>query len=78
MPTSTSVNDPQIQLQGNIAVRAGAFFEARDRVHRALTAYLRGTLPPHDRRNAEVRDRRRFMFRGGCRCTDGIGSEASV
>ena len=60
------------------AQRAGAFYESRDRVHRALAAFLRCTLPPLDRRNAEVRDRRRFTFRGGCRCTDGLGPEALV
>jgi hypothetical protein len=71
--------DQQDVLLAREAQRAGAFYEAaRDQVHRALAAYLRATLPPHDRRNAHVRDRRGFMFRGGCRCTDGMGSEASV
>jgi DNA-binding NtrC family response regulator len=60
------------------AQRAGAFYESRDRVHRALAVFLQGTLPPQDRRDAEVRDRRRFMFRGGCRCTDGLGPEVFV
>jgi DNA-binding NtrC family response regulator len=50
---------------------AGAFYESHDRVHRALPAYLQGTLPPQDRRNAEVRDRRRLIFRGGRRSTEG-------
>jgi DNA-binding NtrC family response regulator len=68
--------DPRDVALARQAQRAGAFYESRDRVHRALTAYLRGSLPPHDRRNAEVRDRRRFMFRGGCRCTDGMAPEA--
>ena len=70
--------DQQDVLLAREAQRAGAFYEARDQIHRTLAAYLRGTLPSHDRRNAQVRDRRRFMFRGGCRCTDGRGSEASV
>jgi hypothetical protein len=70
--------DQQDVLLPREAQRAGAFYEARDWVHRAVTASLRGTLPPDDRRDAEVRDRRRFMIRGGCRCSDGIGSQASV
>jgi DNA-binding NtrC family response regulator len=70
--------DPRDVALAREAQRAGAFYESRDRVHRALAAYLRGSLPPHDRRNAEVRDRRRFMFRGGCRCTDGMAPEASA
>ena len=70
--------DQQDVLLAREAQRAGAFYEARDQVRRTLAAYLRGTLPPHDRRNAQVRDRRRFMFRGGCRCTDGLGPEVFV
>ena len=70
--------DRQDLLLAREAQRAGAFYEARDQVHRAFAAYLRATLPPHDRRSAQVRDRRSFMFRGGCRCTDGIGSDASM
>jgi DNA-binding NtrC family response regulator len=70
--------DPRDVALAREAQRAGAFYESRDRVHRALAAYLRGSLPPQDRRNAEVRDRRRFTFRGGCRCTDGMGPEASA
>src|ERR1700682_2315029 len=69
--------DQQDVLLAREAQRAGAFYETRDQVHRTLAAYLRGTLPTHDRRNVQVRDRRCFMFRGGCRCTDGIGPEAS-
>ena len=71
-------SDQQDVLLAREAQRAGAFYEARDQVHRALAAYLRSTLPPHDRRNAQVRDRRRFMFRGGCRCTDGLGPEVFI
>jgi ActR/RegA family two-component response regulator len=67
--------DPRDLALAREAQRAGAFYETRDRVHRALATILRGTLPPQDRRNAEVRDRRRFMFRGGCRSTDGMGPE---
>jgi ActR/RegA family two-component response regulator len=56
------------------AQRAGAFYESRDCVHRALAAYFQGTLPPRDRRNAEIRDRR-SLFRGGRRCTDWTEAE---
>jgi DNA-binding NtrC family response regulator len=49
--------------------RAGAFYETRDCLEQALAAYLRGTLPAHDRRNPAVRDRRPG-FRGGRRCWD--------
>jgi DNA-binding NtrC family response regulator len=70
--------DQQDVLLAREAQRAGAFYEARDQVHRALAAYLRATLPPHGRRDAHVRDRRRVHVSGGCRCTDGMGSEASV
>jgi DNA-binding NtrC family response regulator len=48
---------------------AGAFYEVRRTVHRALPAYLRGRVPPQDRRNAEQPDRRRLM-RSGRRCSD--------
>jgi hypothetical protein len=40
------------------AQRAGAFYESRERVDRALPAYLRSTLPPQDRRNPAEPDRR--------------------
>jgi ActR/RegA family two-component response regulator len=71
-------SDPRDIALAREAQRAGAFYESRDRIHRALAAFLRCAPPPQDRRNAEVRDRRRFMFRGGCRCTDGLGPEALV
>ena len=51
------------------AQRAGAFFESRQRVHLALAAYLRGTLPPLDRRDPALPDRR-AISRGSRRCTD--------
>jgi DNA-binding NtrC family response regulator len=49
--------------------RAGAFYETRDCLQEALAAYLRGTLPPRDRRDPAVRERR-TRFRGGRRCWD--------
>jgi len=52
------------------AQRAGAFYEFRDRVDRALPVYLLSALPPLDRRNAATPDRRAAPFRGGRRCTD--------
>jgi DNA-binding NtrC family response regulator len=55
------------------AQRLGAFYESRDCVHRALAAYLRGTLPLRDRRDPTIRDRR-VLFRGGRRCTDSASS----
>jgi DNA-binding NtrC family response regulator len=51
------------------AQRAGAFFEHRHRVHLALAAYLRATLPRQDRRNPAMPDRR-AISRGSRRCTD--------
>jgi len=51
------------------AQRFGAFHEFRDRVDLALPAYLRGSLPPQDRRNPMQPDRH-ATFRGGRRCTD--------
>jgi len=48
---------------------AGAFYETRECLEVTLTAYLRGTLPPRDRRGAGIVDRRR-PWRGGRRCWD--------
>jgi len=48
---------------------AGAFFEARRTVHKALPAYMRGAVPRRDRRNAVQADRRGLQ-RGGRRCSD--------
>jgi hypothetical protein len=53
------------------AQKAGAFYESRDHVQRALPAYLRGTLPTQDRRNPAV-PTRHSMFRGGRRSTDSL------
>jgi hypothetical protein len=55
---------------GQEAQRAGAFYEYRDRVDRALPAYLLSVLPPLDRRSLVTPDRRAAPFRGGRRCTD--------
>jgi hypothetical protein len=55
------------------AQRAGAFYESRDRVQSALPAYLRGTLPPQDRRNPAM-PTRHSVFRGGRRCTDAFAA----
>ena len=49
--------------------RTGAFYETGDCLQQALAAYLQGTLPPRDRRDPAVRDRRTGC-RGGRRCWD--------
>jgi hypothetical protein len=48
---------------------AGAFYERSTQLSRALAAYVRAMLPPHDRRNLTAPDRRQGP-RGGRRCTD--------
>jgi PleD family two-component response regulator len=48
---------------------AGAFYERSKRLPRVLAAYVRALLPPHDRRNLTMPDRRQ-LARGGRRCTD--------
>ena len=47
----------------------GAFYESRTSILNSLAGYLASALPPNDRRNAAVRDRR-TMFRGGRRSPD--------
>jgi hypothetical protein len=49
--------------------RAGAFYETAECLAVAMGAYLRGSLPPSDRRNP-ARPDRRGAFRGGRRCWD--------
>jgi hypothetical protein len=49
--------------------RAGAFYETGECLAITLAAYLRGTLPPSDRRDPGLPDRR-VIFRGGRRCWD--------
>jgi DNA-binding NtrC family response regulator len=49
--------------------RADAFYEVADRLPVTLTAYLSGNLPPSDRRDPAVPDRR-TPFRGGRRSWD--------
>lgn len=49
--------------------RAGAFYEVADRLRVTLPAYLTGSLPPSDRRDPAVPDRR-APFRGGRRIWD--------
>jgi DNA-binding NtrC family response regulator len=51
------------------AQKFGAFYELQRGVHRALSAYLRDVVPPVDRRNAAVYDRRTDQ-RTGRRCSD--------
>ena len=47
----------------------GAFYESRTSILNSLAGYLASPLPPTDRRNAGVHDRR-TMFRGGRRRAD--------
>ena len=54
---------------GRDAQLAGAFYELREGVTGALSAYLKNAVPLHDRRNAARYDRRRDA-RGGRRCAD--------
>jgi hypothetical protein len=49
----------------------GAFYELREAVSRSLPGYLTAPLPPTDRRDVRVRDRR-LQFRGGRRSSDVI------
>ena len=49
--------------------RAGAFYEVADRLPVTLPAYLSGNLPPSDRRDPAIPDRR-APFRGGRRVWD--------
>jgi hypothetical protein len=54
-----------------IAQSAGAFYERGGRVAMALPGYLSAGLPPTDRRDPAVVDRRSLvMFRGGRRSAD--------
>ena len=51
------------------AQQLGAFYESRKSVVSSLAAYLTGSLPAADRRDAAVQDRR-SMTRGGRRSAD--------
>jgi DNA-binding NtrC family response regulator len=55
---------------------AGAFYETVECLPVTLAAYLAGTLPPSDRRNAAALDRR-SPIRGGRRCWDRYVFEGS-
>jgi DNA-binding NtrC family response regulator len=57
--------------------QAGAFYETRDGVQQALAAYLQAMLPPRDRRDPAVRDRRTRVS-GGRRCWDHTHNGDSV
>jgi hypothetical protein len=70
LPARFLVYDDRVDLElVREAQQAGAFFESRHRVHLALAAYLRSSLPPQDRRNPAMPDRR-AISRGSRRCTD--------
>jgi hypothetical protein len=51
------------------AQQIGAFYEYRSSIADSLPGYLTSLLPPNDRRDAAVRDRR-TLFRGGRRSGD--------
>jgi len=54
LPTRVLVyaDDRDVALEREVK-QAGAFYELQDEVQRALPAYLCGTVPPQDRRDAE-------------------------
>lgn len=62
----TGERDPW--LAGEVR-RAGAFYETMECLPVTLAAYLTGTLPPTDRRDGGILDRRASP-RGGRRCWD--------
>jgi hypothetical protein len=51
------------------AQTAGAFYEHPEQLPRVLASYVHAVLPPHDRRDPGVLDRR-FAFRGGRRSSE--------
>jgi hypothetical protein len=62
----TDHHDPGLAREVQLA---GAFYETRECLSVTLAAYLAHTLPPRDRRDPSVPDRRR-LIRGGRRCWD--------
>ena len=62
----TDRREPQLARE---VQEAGAFYELRDRLPYALHRYLRSPLPPADRRDPALWDRR-GVFRGGRRSSD--------
>jgi hypothetical protein len=70
LPTRAVVyTDEYDALIGREVQRAGAFYETRACLEMALPAYVRGALPPEDRRNPAIRERR-LEYRGGRRSWD--------
>jgi len=61
-----SVSDYTLACEGQ---DMGAFYESGTRLMRALPGYVRGALPPRDRRDILVFDRR-ISPRGGRRAVD--------
>ena len=68
-------DERDLWLAGEIQ-RAGAFYETRECLTVTLTAYLTGTLPNADRRDASTPDRRTSP-RGGRRCWDRYVDESA-
>lgn len=70
LPTRTLVySDPIDPFLAREAQRAGAFYEPMLRLPYSLPAYLPAQLPPFDRRDPTVCDRR-AAYRGGRRRSD--------
>jgi DNA-binding NtrC family response regulator len=63
---STAGLDPVLAME---AQRHGAFYESAARLPSALPAYINAALPPLDRRNVAMFDRR-VVARGGRRASD--------
>jgi hypothetical protein len=67
-------HDDSLSL-GRLAQATGAFYEHYTRAPKALPGYLTGALPPRDRRDPTVVDRRCGpLFRGGRRSADDGGA----
>ena len=68
-PRSIAYTDRRDVGLAKEAQRAGAFYEILPCLPVTIAAYLRGTLPSHDRREPAFLDRR-TIFRDGRRCWD--------
>ncbi|MGH9411799.1 MAG: hypothetical protein ACRD1V_20370, partial [Vicinamibacterales bacterium] len=70
LPTRTlAYSDPTDAVLAREAQRAGGFYEPLIRLPYSLPAYIRAELPPLDRRDPAVADRRN-VYRGGRRRAD--------
>jgi DNA-binding NarL/FixJ family response regulator len=70
VPTRCIVHTDSLEPMQALEIRsAGAFYELRSRLHRALPAYVYAALPSQDRRDP-IRFDRRTIARGGRRAAD--------